>query len=357
MVFNFIKSLLGGSHTEPQKPESLERLETSLNDIKTLLPSLQKESFETNKAFVELLQLKIEQMDFRNPILSNGSIENSQKLDILENYRQSLAIEPSLTLEGLAVNDLLQYQTLKKEFFLLVDKAHLYVEKIADARTSCTAFYDYVKTTVELKGLKVHVSSINEATITKGHEQWMHFFTVTKKTTREILQAERIQPIQQLISLHKNDLLYKQLASRVEEINTLNESLYTEILELADQKQAQLFPQIQTLPNAELGSHKLESLTGFEPNLLESGSTSTFHTTTLSPKIKSAIKTSFTQKKEIAWSKPESSQVYELMKGKWVLAKFTRMGFVLPPEEQYSELCSVPLISVANFFTSVGKSD
>lgn len=117
---------MGGSKTEPQqKPERLQQLETNLTKIDILLPALEKESLEATKVLVELVQLKIEKIDFQKPILYYSSLENSQKLDSLEKVRQSLARDQSLAIEGLAFQDLIHYETLKKEFLYSLIKPNL----------------------------------------------------------------------------------------------------------------------------------------------------------------------------------------------------------------------------------------
>lgn len=155
-------------------------------------------------------------MDFQNPIMYYSSIENRQKLDSLEMIRQSFLKNSLQLYNDLAFNDLLQYETIKQAFFVLVDKAHSYMQTITDSRTSCGAFYDYITTTVQLKSLKTYISTISEITITKSPEVWIECFTATKKATREAQQKEKIRTLQELISIHKKKPQQKQLAARVE---------------------------------------------------------------------------------------------------------------------------------------------
>lgn len=99
------------------------------------------------------------------------------------------------------------------------------------------------------------------------------------------------------------------MALRVKKINILNESLYNEIFEIADRTQAQLFHLVQAQPNKEVRSHKLESLTGFEPTFSATSSTTTLLTRkTLSPTVKSALKIESTEKKQLGWSTPEAGE-------------------------------------------------
>ena len=310
------KFLLSSSKTEPQKPDCLQRLDTSLNEIKTFLPALQKESLEREKALSEFLELPIEQIHLQISRQSTGSTANDKgileiiDIDSLESIRDSL---DSQSTEGFAENHLREFETKKQEFVRLMEEARVYMHNLEDIGKVHVAYYSYLVKRMSLEHLKGQLDEIKNTVIGNDHGKSLPPIQQIKTWARNIQPAELIEAplpdlIQEVINRRHNELLYQNVASWFEKSNAFNESLLQKILGQADQMEAQLL-ESHALPTPEQTSHPLESLTEtkVEANLLEFSSSSTLQTAVdVFTEIKSGVQTSSPDKKRISWSHSEA---------------------------------------------------